>query len=62
MASVRPDASSEEILRSLTEQAQALWGQERAVVIARSIEQTAQQLEDVSRTLPKREVEPGFYQ
>lgn len=62
MVSVRPDAPSEDILRALTEQAKALWGQERTAAISDSLAQTAQQLEDVSRTLPDREVEPAFYQ
>ena len=62
MTSVRADATREDILRVLTEQAQALWGPERAQVIAATLEQTAQQLVDVSRNLPDKELEPGFYQ
>ena len=62
MTSVRPDAPRKDILRALTEQAKALWGLDRAQVITASLEQTAQQLEELSRSLPDREVEPGFYQ
>ena len=62
MPGMRPDASQEDILRELTEEARALWGQERAEALGTSMEQTAGQLEDVSGTLPHREVEPGFYQ
>jgi hypothetical protein len=62
MVSLRPDAPIEEILRELTEQAKALWGEERAWAISASVEATARQLWDVSRNLPHRDVEPGFYQ
>ena len=62
MVSVPPDSPYEDILRALTEQAVALWGEERAAAIATTLEQTAQQLRDVSQVLPHYEVEPGFYQ
>jgi len=62
MVSMRPGAPLEEILRELTEQAVALWGEERAGAISASVEVTAQRLWDVSRNLPHRDVEPGFYQ
>ena len=62
MVSVSPDSPYEDILRALTEQAVALWGEERAGAIANTLEQTAQQLRDVSQVLPHYEVEPGFYQ
>ena len=62
MTSVRPDAPQEDILSALVEQAKVLWGEERAAALTASLEQTAQQLVDVSRTLPGSEVEPGFYQ
>ena len=62
MPGMRPDASHEDIVRELTEEARTLWGQERAEALGASLEQTAQQLGDVGRTLPPREVEPGFYQ
>lgn len=60
--SMRPGSSSEEIARVLVEQAKALWGPERAEAIRALLEQTARQLADVDRSLPDREVEPGFYQ
>jgi hypothetical protein len=62
MVAMRPDVPVEKILRKLREQARALWGEERAGSISGSIEQTAQQLWEISRSLPHREVEPGFYQ
>ena len=62
MTSVRADAPQEDILRVLTEQAQALWGPERTEVIATILAQTARQLVDVSGNLPDKELEPGFYQ
>jgi hypothetical protein len=62
MVSLRPDAPLEEILRELTEQAKALWGEERARAISASVEATAHRLWAVSRNLPDRDVEPGFYQ
>jgi hypothetical protein len=57
-----PYMSYEDILRALTEQAVVLWGKERAQAVSSSLELTAQQLVDVNRALPDREVEPGFYQ
>jgi hypothetical protein len=62
MVSLRPDAPVEEILRELTEQAKALWGEERTRAISASVEATARRLWDVGRNLPHRDVEPGFYQ
>ena len=62
MVSVPPDSTYDDLLRALTEQAVTLWGEERAAAIAITLEQTAQQLRDVSLVLPHYEVEPGFYQ
>ncbi len=62
MPSVPFDATQGKILRALTEEAKSLWGEERAEAIAAPLEQTAQQLAEVSRVLPGSEVEPGFYQ
>ena len=62
MVSVPSDSPYEDILRALTEQAVALWGDERAAAIAITLVETAQQLRDVSQVLPHYEVEPGFYQ
>ena len=62
MASTHPDMSYEQILQSLTEQAVAMWGKERAQAVASSLEQTARQLADLGRALPDSDVEPGFYQ
>jgi hypothetical protein len=46
----------------LTERAEALWGEERARAISSSVEATARRLWEVSRNLPHRDLEPGFYQ
>ncbi|MDP7082919.1 MAG: hypothetical protein QGH97_00900 [Dehalococcoidia bacterium] len=62
MVSMRPDAPLDEVLRELTEQAKALWGEERAKAISSSVEATARRLWEVSRNLPQRDLEPGFYQ
>lgn len=62
MVSVPPDSTHDDLLRALTQQAVTLWGKERAVAIAITLEQTAQQLRDVSQVLPHYDVEPGFYQ
>ena len=62
MTSAHPDMSYDDILRTLTEQAITLWGKERAQALSSSLAQTAQELSDVNRALPDREVEPGFYQ
>ena len=62
MVSMRPDTPLEEVLRDLTEQAKALWGEDRARALSAQAEATAQRLWDISRNLPHRDVEPGFYQ
>jgi len=62
MASIRPGAPPEEILRELTQQAKALWGNDRAEVLQDALEQTAGQLHEVNQAPPRPEVEPGFYQ
>ena len=62
MASIRPGASQEEIQRHLTLQAETLLGKERSEAIKAFLEQTAGQLHQVGRVLPKPEVEPGYYQ
>jgi hypothetical protein len=62
MVAMSPDTPFDEVLRELRARARALWGEERVAAIASSLEQTARQLWEVSRSLPQREVEPGFYQ
>ena len=52
----------EELLRDITERARALWGEAKASEMASALEQTALQMEEIDRTMPKRDVEPGFYQ
>lgn len=62
MVLMRPGISQEEILLELTERARALWGEERANVIATSLESAARQLWEIGQNPPDRTVEPGFYQ
>ncbi len=62
MATSRLGASQEEIQRALTSQAETLLGKERTAAIQAFLEQTAGQLHEVGRALPKPEVEPGYYQ
>ena len=52
----------EELLRDITERAKALWGVAKAAEMADALEQTALNMEEIDRTMPKRDVEPGFYQ
>ena len=52
----------EELLRELTDKAKSLWGEARASELSDALERTASQLEDIDQKLPKRDVEPGFYQ
>ena len=52
----------EELLRDITERAKALWGEAKAAEMADALEQTAFNMEEVDRALPKRDVEPGYYQ
>ncbi len=59
---MRPGITREEILLELTERAQDLWGEERARVMATSLESAARQLWEISQTPPPRDLEPGFYQ
>ena len=62
MASIHPDMSYDDVLRTLTEQAIALWGKERANAVSSSLQATARQLVDINHLMPDRETEPGFYQ
>jgi hypothetical protein len=62
MVVMRPGITQAEILLELKERAQALWGEERAGIMATALESAAQQLWEIGRKLPPREVEPGFYQ
>ena len=62
MVVMRPGVSREDILLELTARAQDLWGEERARVMATSLESAAWQLWEISQKLPARDLEPGFYQ
>ena len=62
MAGIKPDATVEDILRELMEQAKTLWGEQKVQIIRTSLEQTAQHLHNVGQSLPDPGVEPGFYQ
>ena len=59
---MRTGITREEILLELTERARDLWGEERARVMATSLESAARQLWEIGQTLPARDLEPGFYQ
>ena len=59
---MRTGITREEILLELTERAQDLWGEERARVMATSLDSAALQLWEISQDLPPRDLEPGFYQ
>ena len=51
----------EELLHDLAVRAEAVLGEERAALIAAALEQTARQLDEISSTMPERDVEPAFY-
>ncbi len=62
MPASNSNASPEDILRRLSEQAKANWGEDRAREIQNSLEQVSRQLSEVLSNLPDKETEPGFYQ
>jgi len=51
----------EELLAQMTQRAVALWGEARAKELATPIEQLADVLVQLSRSLPGREEEPAFF-
>ena len=62
MSALNTNASLEDILRQLLEQAKANWGENRAREIRATLEEASRQLSEVSSNLPDKETEPGFYQ
>ena len=54
--------TDQELLRELTDKAKSLWGEARATELSGALERTVSQLQDLDQKLPKRDVEPGFYQ
>ena len=62
MAGMSMEISLEDLVVEMTDRAKALWGEERAAAISAALQQAARQLQEVDRTLPGRDVEPGFYQ
>ncbi len=62
MSTSNSNASPEDILRQLLEQAKANWGEDRAKEIRATLEQASRQLSEVLNHLPDKETEPGFYQ
>jgi len=56
------EISQEEIFRQLMEEAKQRWGEQRAKVLRVSLEQTSQNLYQISINPPHWEIEPGFYQ
>ena len=62
MVDLKPNDSIEDIARELRSQAVRLWGEERAVELEASLEQTARHLWEVGQQICHRDLEPGFYQ
>ena len=62
MSTLNSNASPDDILRQLLEQAQANWGEDRAREIRATLEEASRQLSEVLNNLPDQETEPGFYQ
>ena len=62
MVNMNPDPSVEQIANELRAQAVRLWGEDRAVELESSINQTAKQLWELGKETPDRDLEPGFYQ
>lgn len=62
MPTSNSNASPEDILQKLLEQAKANWGEDRAKEIQVTLEHASAQLSEVSSNLPDKETEPGFYQ
>lgn len=53
--------SSEQIVRSLTQQAVSLWGPERAAALRDLIQETAQRVWRIAHDPAPSAEEPGFY-
>ncbi len=62
MSTSNSNATPDDILRKLLEQAKANWGEDRAEEIQVTLESASRQLAEVSNNLPDKETEPGFYQ
>ena len=62
MVNMKPDDSIEDIARELRPQRVLIWGEERAVELEASLEQTARHLWEVGQQTCHRDLEPGFYQ
>ena len=41
---------------------QTLWGEAKAAEMAAALERTATEMEEIDRTMPMRDLEPGYYQ
>ena len=57
-----PDISFEETLKSLTQQAEARWGEGYVAEHRDLLEQAARHIISVGNSLPETETEPCFYQ
>lgn len=62
MTNRTPDISFEEVLKSLTQQAEARWGEGYVAEHRDLLEQAARHIVSVGNNLPETETEPGFYQ
>ena len=61
MSKSQPMTSQEDIVRSLTERAAAMWGEERATALEATIETTAEHIWQISQDPPPSDEEPAFY-
>ena len=62
MTDQTPDIIFEETLESLTQQAEAWWGEGYVAEHRDLLEQAARHIVNVANSLPETETEPGFYQ
>ena len=61
MSKSQPMTSEEDIVRSLTERAVAMWGEERVRALKATIETTAEHIWQISQDPPPSDEEPAFY-
>ena len=61
MVSMDPGLTEEGMVRQLKQNAEAVWGKERAEAISQVLEEAAANLWLLCQNLPDREEWPGFY-
>ncbi len=52
----------DELLKDITDRAKVLYGEAKAAEMTVALESTARQMVEIDHTMPKVDVEPGFYQ